>query len=202
MAAQVHRNQQELSNLAFLSRRRFSAFGTAPRSTLRGSDRTAAGRGAGGNWVGVVSALLNPSDSVGRTFAAGEEEIAVFRTRAGGVFANLNIRDLEREAADLPFADVGIALHVGEVLYGNVGAVDRLDFTVIGPAVNEVVRMEKLCEPLGQQILFSSRFAEAAGRCDGRLESLGHFQLRGVDEAKEIFGLRLSQTAALQRVEA
>jgi hypothetical protein len=54
--------------------------------------------------------------------------------------------------------------------------------------------MEKLCEPLGQQILFSSRFAEAAERCDGRLESLGQFQLRGVDEAKEIFGLRLSQT--------
>src|SRR5271170_5245569 len=46
-----------------------------------------------------------------------------------------------------PFADVDIALHVGEVLYGNVGAADRLDFTVIGPAVNEVVRMEKLCEP-------------------------------------------------------
>ena len=109
---------------------------------------------------------------------------------------------MEREAAHLPFADVDIALHVGEVLYGNVGAVDRLDFTVIGPAVNEVVRMEKLCEPLGQQILFSSRFAEAAGRCDRRLELLGQFQLRGVDEAKEIFGLRLSQTVALQREEA
>jgi class 3 adenylate cyclase len=66
----------------------------------------------------------------------------------------------------------------------------------------EQCRMEKLCEPLGQQILFSSRFAKAAGRCDGRLESLGHFQLRGVDEPKESFGLRLSQTAALQRVEA
>jgi len=118
------------------------------------------------------------------------------------VSANLKIRNLEREAAGQPFADADIALHVGEVLYGNVGAVDRLDFTVIGPAVNEVVRMEKLCEPLGQQILFSSRFAEAAGRCDGRLESLGQFQLRGVDEAKEIFGLRLSKTAALQRVEA
>jgi adenylate cyclase len=78
--------------------------------------------------------------------------------------ANLKIRNLEREAAGLPFTDVDIALHVGEVLYGNVGAVDRLDFTVIGPAVNEVVRMEKLCEPLGQQILFSSQFAEAAGR--------------------------------------
>ena len=76
----------------------------------------------------------------------------------------MKTRNLEREAADLPFADVDIALHVGEVLYGNVGAVDRLDLTVIGPAVNEAVRMEKLCEPLGQQILFSSQFAEAAGR--------------------------------------
>jgi hypothetical protein len=66
------------------------------------------------------------------------------------------------------------------------------------PAVNEVVRIEKLCEPLSRQILSSSRFAEAAGRCDGRLESLGQFQLRGVDEAKKIFGLRLSQPAALQ----
>src|SRR5271165_3545065 len=112
--------------------------------------------------------------------------------------ANLKARNSDRDAAGLPFADVDIALHVGEVLYGNVGAADRLDFTVIGPAVNEVVRMEKLCEPLSRQILFSSRFAEAAGRCDGRLESLGQFQLRGVDEAKEIFGLRLSPNVALQ----
>jgi class 3 adenylate cyclase len=62
----------------------------------------------------------------------------------------------------------------------------------------EIVQMLNDCEPLSRQILFSSRFAEAAGRCDGRLESLGQFQLRGVDEAKEIFGPRLSQTAALQ----
>jgi class 3 adenylate cyclase len=51
--------------------------------------------------------------------------------------AKVKIRNWEREAAHVPFADVDIALHVGEVLYGNVGAVDRLDFTVIGPAVNE-----------------------------------------------------------------
>jgi adenylate cyclase len=112
--------------------------------------------------------------------------------------ANLKASNSKRDAAGLPFADVDIALHVGEVLYRNVGAADRLDFTVIRPAVNEVVRIEKLCEPLSRQILSSSRFAEAAGRCDGRQESLGQFQLRGVDEAKEIFGLRLSQTAALQ----
>jgi adenylate cyclase len=81
----------------------------------------------------------------------------------------------------------------------NVGAADRLDFTVIGPAVNEVVRMEKLCDMLGRNLLFSSRFAEAAGRCNGRLESLGQFKLRGVGESKEIFGLRLPHIAASVR---
>src|SRR5581483_11163623 len=52
---------------------------------------------------------------------------------------------LDRPAAAKPAAAVDLALHLGEVLYGNVGAVDRLDFTVIGPAVNEVSRIEALC---------------------------------------------------------
>ena len=161
---------------------------------------TAALRSRGGHVLKFIGDALLATIS----FDEGDEKAVCRRALDAAVEASANLRNrnLEREAADLPFADVDIALHVGEVLYGNVGAVDRLDFTVIGPAVNEVVRMEKLCEPLGQQILFSSQFAEAAGRCDGRLELLGHFQLRGVDEAKEIFGLRLSQTAALQRVEA
>ncbi len=103
--------------------------------------------------------------------------------------------NLRRQADGLPFAQVDVALHVGEVLYGNAGAADRLDFTVIGTAVNEVVRMEKLCDMLGRHLLFSSRFAEAAGRCDGRLESLGQFKLRGVGEPKEIFGLRVPHIA-------
>ena len=54
-----------------------------------------------------------------------------------------------RREAGKPAAAVDVALHLGEVLYGNVGAVDRLDFTVIGPAVNEAARIEALCEPLG-----------------------------------------------------
>jgi len=110
-----------------------------------------------------------------------------------------NLRPLNdrRLAAGRPPIEVDIALHVGEVLYGNVGAADRLDFTVIGPAVNEVVRMEKLCDQLDRHIVFSSEFAEAAGQCDGRLVSLGEFRLRGVSEFKEIFGLRLSRAEPL-----
>ena len=108
----------------------------------------------------------------------------------------IDARNAERAAAGLPFVGVDLALHVGEVLYGNVGAADRLDFTVIGPAVNEVARIEKLCETLSRRVLMSSRFAEAAGHCDGRLEPLGRFKLRGVGEDKDIFGLVSEREAA------
>ena len=161
---------------------------------------TAALRPRGGHVLKFIGDAMLATIS----FDEPDEKVACRRALDAAVEAssNLKARNLEREAAGLPFADVDIALHVGEVLYGNVGAADRLDFTVIGPAVNEVVRIEKLCERLNRQILFSSRFAEAAGRCDGRLELLGQFELRGVGEHKEIFGLRLPPTAALQLASA
>jgi adenylate cyclase len=95
-----------------------------------------------------------------------------------------------RSVAGKPAAAVDLALHLGEVLYGNVGAVDRLDFTVIGPAVNEVARIESLCEPLGRRVLVSSDLAKAIGD-ERRLEPLGQHMLRGVREAQEIYGLEL-----------
>lgn len=94
-----------------------------------------------------------------------------------------------RIASGLPPVTVDLALHVGDVLYGNVGAADRLDFTVVGPAVNEVARIEALCAPLQQTVLTSAEFAAAADSGDTRLVSLGHYNLRGVREAKEIFAL-------------
>jgi adenylate cyclase len=103
--------------------------------------------------------------------------------------AGLAARNAARAADGLPVATVDLALHLGEVLYGNVGAIDRLDFTVIGPAVNEVARIEALCEPLGRAALISAELAAAAADDDHRLESLGRHVLRGVREAKEIFAL-------------
>ena len=94
-----------------------------------------------------------------------------------------------REAGE-PTAAVDLALHLGEVLYGNVGAVDRLDFTVIGPAVNEVARIEALCEPLGRQVLISAELAAAVG-ANCSLIPLGCHTLRGVREMQEIYGLDL-----------
>jgi adenylate cyclase len=93
-----------------------------------------------------------------------------------------------RRASGKRVGMVDLALHLGEVLYGNVGAADRLDFTIIGPAVNEVARIEALCEPLGRNVLVSAEFAAAAGQ-DYRLELLGCHTLRGVRDARAIYGL-------------
>ena len=106
-------------------------------------------------------------------------------TEAMAVLAALNDA---RRTAGKPVATVDLALHAGEVLYGNVGAVDRLDFTVIGPAVNEVARIEALCEPLGRSVLLSAEFAVSM-RDRSRLEPLGQHKRRGVREPREIFGL-------------
>ena len=93
----------------------------------------------------------------------------------------------EHQAADWPAMELDIALHLGDVLYGNVGAADRLDFTVVGPAVNEAARIESLCTPLGHNILISEVFAKAASTCLGRLVSVGRHALRGVAGDQELF---------------
>ena len=104
---------------------------------------------------------------------------------------NIDEMNKARATAGLPVASVDLALHLGEVLYGNVGATDRLDFTVIGPAVNEVARIEALCEPLDRPVLVSAEFVAGITGADDRLESLGRHALRGIREPKEIFALDL-----------
>jgi adenylate cyclase len=133
-------------------------------------------------------------DALLATFAFEEADRAETCRRALDAAAEAT-RELAARNAARPagatIAAVDLALHVGDVLYGNVGAVDRLDFTVIGPAVNEVARIEALCEPLGRSVLASAEFVAAAGEA-GRLQSLGRYNLRGVKETKEIFGLTLA----------
>lgn len=96
----------------------------------------------------------------------------------------------ERCRAGLPVLELDIALHRGTVMYGNVGTGARLDFTLIGPAVNEVARLETLCAVLECNLLASRAFVAAAGAAVAtRLASLGHHPLRGVAEPQEVFGL-------------
>jgi adenylate cyclase len=79
-----------------------------------------------------------------------------------------------------------IALHCGDVFYGNIGAANRLDFTVIGPAVNEASRMEAMCGPLDCSIVMSKTVAEAS---PVPIRPLGRHTLRGISEPRELFTL-------------
>jgi adenylate cyclase len=100
--------------------------------------------------------------------------------------AAMAARNIERVARGEQQINFGLALHLGEVTYGNIGARDRLDFTVIGPAVNHAARLEKLASELGRNAVTSASFAAAAGE---PLTSLGLHQLRGVSQPQEVFTL-------------
>lgn len=93
----------------------------------------------------------------------------------------------EREAAGLPVTDFCLGLHRGTVLYGNIGSAERLDFTVLGPAVNEVARLEQMCRALDQPVVTSAAFAAALGSERETLVSLGRYALKGVGRAEELF---------------
>lgn len=80
--------------------------------------------------------------------------------------------------------ECGVAVHVGEVMYGNVGAADRLDFTVIGHAVNLVAHLSDLCAELDKSIVVSDAVARMSRR---ELVSLGRHELKGVDQLQEAF---------------
>jgi adenylate cyclase len=109
-----------------------------------------------------------------------EKVLAAARTAHDRVDA----RNIERQAAGLPLIEYGLALHLGEIYYGNIGAPDRLDFTVIGPAVNHAARLESIAALLGQPIVVSASVAAAAPE---NLTSLGTHKLRGVEKPQEVF---------------
>ena len=95
-----------------------------------------------------------------------------------------------RRAESRPITSVYLGLHIGEVLFGNIGSEDRLDFTVVGPAVNEVSRIASMCRSVDRGVVISSAFAADVAAADrDRLVSLGRYALRGVGRAQELFTL-------------
>jgi adenylate cyclase len=106
------------------------------------------------------------------------------RTLAAARRARANIAALSGSAAlGLRF---GLALHIGDVLYGNIGSGNRLDFTCIGPAVNFAARIEKLTGQLGRAILASGEFSR---HCPSEFTALGEFSLAGFSAPQLVFGL-------------
>ena len=121
--------------------------------------------------------------------SAGERMAVAARATQAAVAAQRMIAalNLMRVTVDEPSLRFGLALHVGEVMFGNIGASARLDFTVIGPAVNHAARLEKLCAPLNRQIVLSSALAALLPERD--VVPLGRHALKDIDEPQPIYGL-------------
>jgi adenylate cyclase len=92
-----------------------------------------------------------------------------------------------RAADGRPTVRFGLALHFGDVMFGNIGASARLDFTVIGPAVNHAARLEKLTAAIDCPIVLSSQIAELLS--SDQLVPLGRHALKDIDEPQAVFGL-------------
>ena len=133
-------------------------------------------------FIGDSVLAIFPIDQYGGAMGAAEAAVGAARDAV----RQLEDRNIERREKNLQALGYGIALHMGEVVYGNIGAPNRLDFTVIGPAVNHTARIEQLCRTMDRPVLLSATVAEATNE---KVTSLGFHALRGVREPHEIFTL-------------
>jgi adenylate cyclase len=147
----------------------------------------------------ILSAIHEHEGDVLKLIGDGTLAIFTAKDRASACHAALTAALEARHAvtavnerrltANLPTTDMYLGLHVGEVFYGNIGSEERLDFTVVGPAVNEVSRIASMCRSLDQPLLTSSTFASAIGEPQRLLVSVGRYALRGVGRPQDLFTL-------------
>src|SRR3954454_12989021 len=140
--------------------------------------------------IGDGTLAIFTANDPGEACASALRAEALMRERVSA----LNER---RREAGLPHTKPYLGLHIGEVLYGNIGGSDRLDFTVVGPAVNEVSRIAGMCRSAEQEVLVSSAFAAALGPERARLVSVGRYALRGVGGAPGLCTLERLAAAAV-----
>jgi adenylate cyclase len=129
-------------------------------------------------------------DGVLAIFTAADRAHACAAALAAVATARNRVKALNgrRAREALPTTDMYVGLHVGEVFYGNIGSTERLDFTVVGPAVNETSRIAAMCRSVDQPVLVSDTFANVDGM-RSHLVSVGRYALRGVVEPQELFTL-------------
>jgi adenylate cyclase len=148
----------------------------------------------------VISAVHDSGGDVLKLI--GDGTLAIFASEATdeachcAIEAEASLRERvdelnrRRTGEGLPITEIYLGLHVGEVSYGNIGSKDRLDFTVVGPAVNEVSRIAAMCRSAERNVLLSAEFAEAMAEAERpRLVSVGRYALRGVERPQELFTL-------------
>lgn len=147
-------------------------------------------QGAGGDVLKLIGdgvlAIFRPDDGGAEARArACRAALAAVR----GAKAAIVALNPQREAAGQPVTEMYAGLHIGEVFFGNIGSAHRLDFTVVGPAVNETSRIAEMCRSADQSMLVSSAFAAAAGGAEAGLVCVGRYALRGVRMPQELFTL-------------
>ncbi len=140
----------------------------------------------GGEVLKFIGDAMLAIFEIGENCAPAEPCRAALKAARGAASA-MAARNLERAGRGEQQINFGLALHLGEVTYGNIGAKNRLDFTVIGPAVNHAARLEKLAAELGKNVVTSASFAAAVTE---PLHSLGLHLLRGVSQPQEVFTLQ------------
>ena len=130
-------------------------------------------------------------DGVLAIFPAADRRAACQAALAAAAKARAKVAALNqaRIAEGLPATGFYLGLHIGHVFYGNIGSRERLDFTVIGPAVNEVSRIASMCRSVDQALLMSSAFVAGLARERNDFLSVGRFALRGVSAPQELFTL-------------
>jgi adenylate cyclase len=142
--------------------------------------------GAGGDVLKLIG------DGTLAIFTADDPEEACRSALRAEADLRLRLVDLNqrREAEGTPTTSIYLGLHIGDVFYGNIGSKDRLDFTVVGQAVNEVSRIASMCSSADRYVLFSAAFRESLPEAEGaKLVSVGRYALRGVGRAQELFTL-------------
>ena len=128
-------------------------------------------------------------DGVLAIFPAADRQAACLAaiTAAGKARAKVAKLNETRTAAGLPATNFYLGLHIGRVFYGNIGSRERLDFTVIGPAVNEVSRIASMCRSVDQALLMSSAFVDGLRQRRQDFLSVGRYALRGVAAPQELY---------------
>ena len=148
----------------------------------------------------IVSAIHQNSGDVLKLIGDGVLAIFPAEERGRACAAALDAAKLAREAVAVlnarrlaegaPATDMYLGLHIGEVFYGNIGSKERLDFTVVGPAVNEVSRIAAMCRSVDQPVLLSAAFAASIAGGRGPFVSVGRYALRGVGKPQELYHAR------------
>jgi adenylate cyclase len=142
--------------------------------------------GAGGDVLKLIG------DGILAVFTDDDPALAALAALAAERDMRARLATLEerRRANSAPTASIYLGLHIGDVFYGNIGSKERLDFTVVGQAVNEANRISAMCSSVGRNVLVSSAFLQSLPEAERvHFASIGRYALRGVGRAIELFTL-------------